>query len=210
MPAPRIRRDDRGGGSDANVGIGTPTHAHGPGSHPSREVELCARRPARTLQAVSRPEITLVAAHERPLLDDARRLIEEYADSLPFDLGFQGLETEVATLPGAYAPPGGRLLVARRQNHSVGCIALRPLTNDTAELKRLWVRPEARGTGAGRLLVGEAIQQARLVGYARVQLDTTPGMEAAQALYTSFGFIGIPPYRPNPVPGATYLELILR
>ena len=92
----------------------------------------------------------------------------------------------------------------------VGCIALRPLTNDTAELKRLWVRPEARGTGAGRLLVGEAIQQARLVGYARVQLDTTPGMEAAQALYTSFGFIGIPPYRPNPVPGATYLELILR
>ncbi len=159
---------------------------------------------------MSQPVVTLAAAHEGRLLDDARRLMEEYAESLPFDLGFQGFETEVATLPGSYAPPAGRLLVARRENDSVGCIALRPLAADIAELKRLWVRPEARGTGAGRLLVGEALQQARSAGYARVRLDTAPGMEAAQALYRSFGFIAIPPYRPNPVPGATFLELAFR
>ena len=159
---------------------------------------------------MSQPVVTLAAAYEGRLLDDARRLMEEYAESLPFDLGFQDFETEVATLPGSYAPPAGRLLVARRENDSVGCIALRPLAADVAELKRLWVRPEARGTGAGRLLVGEALQQARSAGYARVRLDTAPGMEAAQGLYRSFGFIAIPPYRPNPVPGATFLELAFR
>ena len=159
---------------------------------------------------MSQPVVTLAAAHEGRLLDDARRLMEEYAESLPFDLGFQDFETEVATLPGSYAPPAGRLLVARRENDSVGCIALRPLAADVAELKRLWVRPEARGAGAGRLLVGEALQQARSAGYARVRLDTAPGMESAQALYRSFGFIAIPPYRPNPVPGATFLELAFR
>ena len=159
---------------------------------------------------MSQPVVTLAAAHEGQLLDDARRLMEEYAESLPFDLGFQGFETEVATLPGSYAPPAGRLLVARRENDSVGCIALRPLAADIVELKRLWVRPEARGAGAGRLLVGEALQQARSAGYARVRLDTAPGMESAQALYRSFGFIAIPPYRPNPVPGATFLELAFR
>lgn len=155
------------------------------------------------------PDTVVVAAHERPLLDDAARLIREYAASLPFDLGFQGLEDELAALPGAYAPPRGCLLLACGRGRPAGCVALRPLDGKTAELKRLWVRPEARGTGAGRLLVGQAVERARMAGYARVRLDTVPGMEAAQALYRSFGFVEIAPYRPNPIPGATYLELSL-
>jgi ribosomal protein S18 acetylase RimI-like enzyme len=156
------------------------------------------------------PEIAVVAGHADSLLDDARQLILEYAASLPFDLTFQGFDDELATLPGAYAPPRGRLLIARLGSRSIGCVGLRPLDRHTAELKRLWVRPEARETGVGKLLVGHAVEHARAAGYARIRLDTTPGMEAAQALYRSFGFVEIPAYRPNPIPGATYLELSLR
>lgn len=160
--------------------------------------------PARAL------ELTIVEAHEPPLLEEARQLIREYAESLTFDLGFQGLDEELAALPGAYAPPRGRLLVARSGNRSVGCVALRALDTETAELKRLWMRPEARGSGAGRKLVAQAVAAARTIGYASIRLDTTPEMGAAQALYRSLGFAEIEPYRPNPVPGTTYLELRLR
>ena len=159
---------------------------------------------------MSQPVVTLAAAYEGRLLDDARRLMEEYAESLPFDLGFQGFETEVATLPGSYAPPAGRLLVARRENDSVGCIALRPLAVTSQSSNGSGCGPKREGPARAALLVGEALQQARSAGYARVRLDTAPGMEAAQALYRSFGFIAIPPYRPNPVPGATFLELAFR
>jgi ribosomal protein S18 acetylase RimI-like enzyme len=155
-------------------------------------------------------ELAVVAAHEQPLLEEVRRLFREYAAALTFDLEFQDFADEVATLPGAYAPPRGRLLVARKRDWSAGCVALRPFGPDTAELKRLWVRPEARGTGAGRLLAGTAVEQARAVGYARMRLDTTPEMEAAQSLYHSLGFVEIPPYRPSPVEGTKYLELVLR
>lgn len=152
----------------------------------------------------------IVPAHAPPLLADARTLFEEYAASLPFDLGFQGFAEELATLPGEYAPPRGRLLVARNGERSIGCVALRAHGDDIAELKRLWVRPEARGSGAGRELVERAIGEARTIGYARIRLDTTPGMEAAQALYRSLGFVPIDAYRANPVPGTSYLELDLR
>jgi ribosomal protein S18 acetylase RimI-like enzyme len=155
-------------------------------------------------------DLVIATAHEPPLLDDARLLIQEYADSLSFDLGFQNLDEEIATLPGAYAPPRGCLLVARSEDRSLGCVAVRALDSDTAELKRLWMRPEARGTGAGRRLVTRAIDDARAMGYARIRLDTTPEMGAAQALYRSLGFVEIDAYRPNPVPGTTYLELRLR
>ena len=137
-------------------------------------------------------------------------MIEEYAGSLPFDLGFQGFADELASLPGDYAPPAGRLLVARTGGRSIGCVALRRLDAGYAELKRLWVRPEGRGSGAGRMLVAAAIDAARAAGHAAVRLDTTPGMEAAQALYVSFGFVEIAPYRANPVPGTRYLELAIR
>lgn len=153
--------------------------------------------------------LEIVDAHEPPLLDDVRALFAEYAASLPFDLGFQGFGDELAGLPGDYAPPRGRLLVARTAERSVGCVALRPLEDDTAEMKRLWVRPAARGTGAGRALVQRVVAEGRALRYARLRLDTTPGMETAQSLYRSLGFTEIEPYRPNPVPGTTYLELVL-
>jgi putative acetyltransferase len=128
---------------------------------------------------------------------------------LSVDLGFQGFDREMASLPGEYAPPRGALLVARTAGRSLGCVAFRPLDDGTAELKRLWVRPDARGTGAGRLLVARALEDARGAGYERIRLDTLRGQEAAQALYRSFGFAEIAPYRHNPVAGTTYLELVL-
>jgi ribosomal protein S18 acetylase RimI-like enzyme len=153
--------------------------------------------------------LSIVAAHAPPLLDDVRTLFREYADSLAFDLGFQGFEAELAGLPGDYVPPRGRLLVALDGNGALGCVALRPLAEDVAELKRLYVRPTARGTGAGRRLTEAAIAAARAAGYAAIRLDTTPGMETAQALYRSLGFVEIEPYRENPVAGTRYLELRL-
>jgi ribosomal protein S18 acetylase RimI-like enzyme len=152
---------------------------------------------------------SILPAHAPPLLDDVRALFGAYAVSLPFDLGFQGFDDELASLPGDYAPPRGALLVARVAEASVGCVALRPLDGGVAELKRLYVRPEGRGTGAGRALTLAAIDAARAAGYVAIRLDTTPGMETAQALYESLGFVEIPPYRHNPVPGTRYLELRL-
>ncbi len=138
-----------------------------------------------------------------------RALFEEYAASLPFDLGFQEFERELAGLPGAYAPPRGALLIAREQGAAVGCVALRPLGHDTCELKRLYVRPETRGSGAGRALTERALDEARRIGYRRIRLDTVPGMERAQALYLKLGFRDVPPYAPNPISGARFLELAL-
>ena len=142
-------------------------------------------------------------------LDDVRALFEEYAASLPFDLGFQAFARELAELPGAYAPPRGALLIARHDGAAVGCVALRPLGPETCEFKRLYVRPGARGSGAGRRLTERALDEARQMGYRRIRLDTLPGMEPAQALYLTLGFRDVPPYTPNPIAGARFLELAL-
>jgi GNAT superfamily N-acetyltransferase len=139
----------------------------------------------------------------------ARPLFAEYADSLGFDLGFQGFEQELAGLPGDYAPPRGALLLARVRGDPAGCVALRPLDEATAELKRLYVRPPHRGLGLGRLLTEAAIARARELGYRALRLDTTPEMAAAHELYRTLGFHEIAPYRHNPVPGTRYLELEL-
>jgi putative acetyltransferase len=138
-----------------------------------------------------------------------RVLFEEYAASLGFDLTFQGFEHEVRGLPGEYGPPRGRLLVARVGSELVGCVGLRPLGGDVCELKRLYVRPAHRGSGAGRALTEAVISAARELGYAWIRLDTVPAMEAARALYRSLGFREIPPYRYNPIPGTAYMELRL-
>ncbi len=152
---------------------------------------------------------TIVDAENGERLRQVHSLFEEYAASLDTDLCFQGFADELATLPGAYARPSGRLLLALRQSDPAGCVALRALDPGISEIKRLFVRPAFRGTGLGRRLVERIIAEARGVGYERMRLDTLPSMRAARSLYAELGFTPIPPYRPNPVHGAEYLELDL-
>jgi GNAT superfamily N-acetyltransferase len=142
-------------------------------------------------------------------LDTVRELMRAYGDSLPFDLDFQGFDRELAELPGDYAPPRGALLVAHLREQIGGCVALRPFDDTTCEMKRLFVASEARGAGVGRLLAEAIIGEGRRLGYAAMRLDTTPGMETAQALYAQLGFREIPAYRHNPVDGTRFLELDL-
>ena len=142
-----------------------------------------------------------------PPLEEVRALFLEYARELGFSLCFQGFDAELAELPGAYAPPRGALLLAGE----LGCVALRPLDAGTAEMKRLYVRPAARGQGLGLELAEAAIAEARALGYARMVLDTIAGaMDRAIAMYRALGFREIAPYYHNPIPGALYLELRLR
>ncbi|MFC4622142.1 GNAT family N-acetyltransferase [Comamonas nitrativorans] len=140
----------------------------------------------------------------------AGELFQEYAVDLDIDLGFQGFDEEVATLPGDYAPPRGALLLAWVDGSPAGCCALRPLdTSDypnAAEMKRLYVRKAFRGFGLGRHLAEATLDTARQAGYASVLLDTLDDMEAARALYAELGFEEIPPYYHNPVIGAHYLK----
>ena len=154
--------------------------------------------------------IRVEAAHAEPLLSEVRRLFAEYAEGLGLDLAFQGFEAELAGLPGAYAPPGGRLLIARVQGMVAGCVGVRPLEPGICEMKRLYVRSEARGFGVGRRLAEAAIGEARAAGYRSMRLDTLETMGAAQALYRTLGFGPIPPYRHNPVPGTAFLSLDLQ
>lgn len=140
-------------------------------------------------------------------LDEVRALLGEYWKSFGFTPCFQGFEEEMAGLPGAYGPPRGALLLAPAK----GCVAVRALDAGTAEMKRLYVRPQARGTGLGRALAAAAVARARELGFARLVLDTIPGrMEEAIALYRSMGFRQTAPYAEAPTPGALCLELPLR
>ena len=134
-------------------------------------------------------------------------LFREYADWLGIDLSFQGFEAELASLPGKYAPPGGELMLARAPTgDALGCVAMRPLEGTAVcEMKRLYVRPAARGLGIGVALVEAIIGCAQELGYAQMKLDTLAGMAEAFALYKRFGFLKIPAYYHNPVPGTVYL-----
>lgn len=138
-----------------------------------------------------------------------RSLFEEYARSLGFDLSFQDFDRELAGLPGEYAPPGGCVLVAEDADEVTGCVALRPLAHGVCEMKRLYVRPAYRGRALGRTLAEDVIEQAKQRGYQAMRLDTVPGMTDAITLYRKLGFQPIPPYRPNPIPGAMFFELRL-
>ena len=137
-------------------------------------------------------------------------LFQEYAESLGFSLCFQDFDRELETLPGDYAPPSGRLYLAYQNGKPVGCAALHKLADGIGEMKRLYVKPEARGTGLGRQLSEQIIAAARSIGYRTLRLDTVADrMPGAIALYRAQGFVEIAPYRFNPVPGALYMELDL-
>jgi len=140
---------------------------------------------------------------------EIRVLFEEYAQSLAVGLGFQDFENELASLPGAYSPPGGCLLLAKSGARSVGCVGVRRLDAAICEMKRLYVRPEARGQRLGRSLVEAAIAFARAAGYGAMRLDTLPTMTAAQDLYRHMGFRDVAPYRYNPIPESSFMELVL-
>ena len=148
-------------------------------------------------------------ASSREEIATARTLFEEYAASLDFDLEFQRFDQEIAGLPGDYASPRGAILLATDAAAAAGCVALRPLTPGTCEMKRLYVRPAYRGTGLGRRLVESVLAAAAERGYRSMRLDTVPGMDAAIGLYRSLGFREIEPYRPNPIPGALFMECAL-
>ncbi len=140
-------------------------------------------------------------------------IFREYGDSLGIDLSFQNFEEELASLPGLYAAPRGTVLLAWVDGELAGCCALRPIDDvdvpNAAEMKRLYVRPAFRRFGLGRLLAEAVLDAARRMGYSSVLLDTLDDMEAARALYEELGFVEIPPYYHNPLPGSHYLRVDL-
>jgi GNAT superfamily N-acetyltransferase len=138
-----------------------------------------------------------------------RNLFLEYQSSLGITLCFQDFGGELATLPGAYAPPKGRLYLAAADGTAMGCIGLKPFKDATAEMKRLYVRPAHRGKGIGRELVMHIIQDAKEIGYHYLVLDTLPSMIEAQALYAQLGFVETTSYTFNPLVGTRYLQLTL-
>ena len=149
-------------------------------------------------------------ANSRQDIEQARTLFEEYQTGLGISLCFQNFDQELKNLPGDYALPDGRLLLAIDEAGLAGCIALRKLAPTICEMKRLFVRPTHRGTGLGRTLVESLIDEARRLGYKKMRLDTLPGrMDKAIGLYHSIGFVEIDPYYENPVPDAKFMELEL-
>ena len=142
-------------------------------------------------------------------IETARTLFREYQRFLDVDLCFQGFEEELAALPGCYAPPKGRLLLAWEGEQAVGCVALRPLDDGACEMKRLFVRPDSRGQGLGRLVASRVVSEATALGYVVMRLDTLETLNSAMQLYTSMGFQRRAPYYANPLSGVVYWEQAL-
>ncbi len=157
--------------------------------------------------------IQIIPAQTPAQIDMVRELFREYASRLGVDLCFQGFEAELAQLPGDYQAPAGALVLAFVDDSVAGCGALRPLADvdypNACEMKRLFVRDASRGLGLGRQLAQTLMDQALRSGYSTMLLDTLDDMEAARGLYASLGFVEIPPYYFNPIPGAHYLKVDL-
>ena len=142
-------------------------------------------------------------------MDLIRELFREYEEFLGFDLCFQDFQQELAALPGAYGPPTGTLLLAREEGQVLGCVALRAIEPDICEMKRLYLRPTARGKGLGIALCQAVIERARTLGYKSMKLDTVSKLEKAIELYRTLGFEACPAYCHNPHPDVEYFELQL-
>ncbi|MCX5789012.1 MAG: GNAT family N-acetyltransferase [Elusimicrobia bacterium] len=155
---------------------------------------------------VSGPHVELAEPED---LDDVRAMFREYAQGIGAFHCLDGFEEEACGLPGDYAAPKGRLLIARVGRKAAGCAGVRPLQGGACEMKRLYVRPAFRGKGLGRALVERALAEAKRAGYRRVQLDTLPNMREALMLYAVLGFTSVEPYLPNPTPGALCFEKAL-
>ena len=150
-----------------------------------------------------------VSAAQSEDLAAIREMLTEYAAWVAVDLAFQQFAHEVQGLPGDYQPPSGCLLIARIADHPAGMVALRRMDADRCEMKRLYVRPEARGAGVGRRLAERVIAEARARGYQEMLLDTLPVMQDAQRMYVALGFRDIAPYYESPIPGTRYMALRL-
>ncbi|WP_422018037.1 GNAT family N-acetyltransferase [Roseateles sp.] len=156
------------------------------------------------------PDIQLITPESAADWQDARLVLRDYAASLNVDLGFQGFDAELDSLPSVYAPPGGLMLLALVDGAVAGSGAFRPLPDadypNACEMKRLFVRPAFRRFGLGRILAQALMDRATEAGYSSMLLDTLDDMEAARGLYESLGFVEVPPFYFNPVPGAHYLK----
>ena len=159
--------------------------------------------------------LRIVPVFSEETVSQARKLFREYASTIGAEVCLGDFEREMATLPGLYAPPDGRLLVAidesaRSPEEAVGCVALRRFDQSAGEIKRLYVRSALRGKGAAGQLVRSLIVEARSIGYERMVLDTLPSMQKAQKLYRTLGFREISAYSKNPIPDSLSFELLLQ
>ena len=137
-------------------------------------------------------------------MDSVRRLFTEYQHWLGIDLSFQNFEAELNSLPGCYAAPTGAIFLATENSNPIGCVAIRQFSESEAELKRMYVVPEARGRGVAKALLQQAVGMASLQGYKSIVLDTLPSMESAKKLYSQFGFVPTTPYYNSPISGTEY------
>ena len=151
----------------------------------------------------------ITAARSAADLDALRELFREYGQTPHVAECVVGFDEEITGLPGRYAEPQGAMLVARVEGRPAGCVVLRPLDAHTAEMKRLYVRPEFRGRRIGEALTTAIVEAGRARGFDRIRLDTLPTMKEARALYSRLGFVEIAPYVGVPMPGVSYLELTL-
>lgn len=162
------------------------------------------------MTAVGKQIVNIVQAESDEQIDDARTIFREYEAWIDLDLCFQGFEAELASLPGKYAMPDGRLLLSYVDDRLAGCIAMRKLDDGICEMKRLFVRDDFRGMKIGISLIERLITDAREIGYAKMRLDTfPPKMGKAVSLYEIHGFTEIPPYYENPHGDVLFLELKL-